>query len=627
MNQRINKDDPNIRIEYQVSFLYPNFMTTGWFTAASDDIINFMNNVAQYYDSIDEMETAPPQKRIIIDVKITNLAGQGNNETTHCFYEALRKLHVFHTTPYKNFKTFIETFKELPQNGEVSIKNIPFIEEKLGTCISVIGDEVYNSKFKHKYNQHCYLRFENNHFDIVKLGDKEYKSKWNKMCPIEKFKEDAKLLIVYTGEKYYYTFDGTTHNKSKIEYKKGKRVKLNLKGYVKGSLNKLVKLFKIDDSKKFKEQMEEAFINLKREYDEIKEVSKGDINPYRYYNHSSMIKHLIFKYAGRTHINEATEPIDWYEHVIIKDTSKGGLSDIYSDTERYKIGYGYDGVCAYASILNSWDFYVPIKRGTMKYLDPKYFDPSEKKESLKYGIYHCKIHNPNKQGIYFIFNYKNYYTHFDIRLAFKQNLKIELIDSPNNLIYWNIKCSPQAKKPAQAIQGDKVFNEYVYKFFDLKKHYKNSVIKDCLSGFWGRLCEAKQKYKSFDTKDEEIVLEDDEVFNEPKEENDDKMVYTVFNKHNVYKTNYARIKPFITAKLRLDMYERIFEKYKNTHKFLRIATDGVIVDKPIEEFENTKKFLHNIVKEHEYHDFHTPNKPIVCPNKNGKLCDKCKKKQ
>ena len=104
------------------------------------------------------------------------------------------------------------------------------------------------------------------------------------------------------------------------------------------------------------------------------------------------------------------------------------------------------------------------------------------------------------------------------------------------------------------------------------------------------------------------------------------MEFTVINKSNPYTSNYARMKPFLLAKQRFDMYERIFDKYKNTHKFIRIMVDGFITDKPIEEFDKNKKYLGLIIKDKEYHNFHTPNKSIVCPNKNEKLCKDCQHK-
>jgi hypothetical protein len=184
----------------------------------------------------------------------------------------------------------------------------------------------------------------------------------------------------------------------------------------------------------------------------------------------------------------------------------------------------------------------------------------------------------------------------------------------------------KSKKPAQAIQSAKIFNEFVFKLFQMKKeHPDNKIIKDCLSGVWGRLCEINKSYRNAKTKGD-IVIEDDEIFNEVRYSDDKNMEFTTTKKSNPYTTNFARLKSFLWAKLRLDMYERVIEKYKNTHKFLRIMIDGFIVDKPIKEFDDSKKFLHMIVKEHEYHNFHTPNKTIVCPNKNGDLCKECKKK-
>ena len=613
LNEDAYVDNPGIEISYQVAVREPVFATTRKIPA-SEGTIDFLNYIMHYYDEFDAIEENGTYKDVIIRVYITDKTGQGDNKTTHCFYEALKKLHVFNTTPYKTYEIFMEKYPQLPKDGSVSINIIPFIEERLCTCISVSGDDKYNSRFTDRYNQHCYLKFENNHFDI----DKKI-SKRQGMKNIVKFEDERKLIIVNEDENYAYTFDGNEFKKYPIEYKNGKKVKLNMKGYISEQLRYIKKLYNIK-KENLKDEMKEAYSILKKEYDELKEITKGEFNPYKFPTQSSMIKYYAYKYAGRTHINDITEQIELYEFNRLEAATKGGFVDILSNTTKYKEGHSYDIVSAYPSILNSFDFYVQIKKGTMTYLQTKHFNPEKE---LKYGLYNCKITNPNKQKVYFIFNSLNWYTHFDIKLAMKQELKIELIDSPNNLIYWNIKCSTKANKPAQAMQADKIFNEYVWKLYSLKRDYPNKILKSCLSGLWGRLCEIDKRFRKTSTKGD-IIIDDDEIFDEIGYSDNQTTNFTVINKSSPYTSNYARMKPFLLAKQRLDMYERVFEKYKSTHKFIRIMIDGFITDKPIEYFEKcNKKYLHNIVKDRVYHNFHTPNKSIVCPDKNGKLCKEC----
>ena len=483
LNEETYTNDPDIEISYQVSVREPVFATTRKIPA-SDGRLNYLNNI-MYYDEFDTMKPSDTYSSFIIRMYITNRSGQGDeNNTSHCFYEALRKLHVFHTTPYETYEKFLKNYQQLPQDGSVSLTNIPFIEEKLCVCISVSGDDSYNSRFSDRYNQHCYLTLKNNHYEVNKIPSKKQGMK--RIIP---FKNEMKLLIIHDDENYFYTFDGKVVRKKPIEYKDGKKMEGNLKGYV---YEKLRHMKNIDRTKNLEEQMKEAYEYIKKEYDELKEITKGEFNPYNFSNLSSMIKFNAYKYAGRTHINDITEPIELYEFNRLEKATKGGFVDIHDKNTTYENGYGYDIVCAYPSILNSKDFYVPVKKGTLTYLQPKYFNPEKE---LKYGLYNCKIANPKKKGIHFIFNDSNWYTHYDIKLAMKQGLEIELIDSPNNLIYWNIKCSSKAKKPAQAIQSNKIFNEYIWKLYSLKKQHPNSTLKSCLSGLWGRLCEVDKKYR------------------------------------------------------------------------------------------------------------------------------------
>ena len=616
LNEEIYVDDPAVEISYQVAVREPVFATTSKFPASNSQL-DFMAHTMYYYDEFDGFDGNNTYSDFIIRVYITNTSGQGDDETkSHCFYEALRKLHVFHTSHYKTYHEFIEQHPQLPQDGSVSLNDIPFIEQKLFICISVSGDDSYNSKFTDRYNQHCYLTLKNNHYDLDKKP-----SKRPGMKRIFKFKNEMKLMIVHDDDNSVFTFDGETLNKNPIEYKDGNKMKGNFKGCICEQLNSIKKLYDIK-STKLEEQMREGYNYIKKDYDELNEITEGEFNIYNFVNLSSMIKFMAYKYAGRTHINDITEPTELYEYHRLEKATKGGFVDIHSKDKRYKDGYSYDFVSAYPSILNSYDFHVPVKKGTLTYLDPKYFNPNKE---LKYGLYNCKILNPKKPNIYFIFNESNWYTHFDIKLALLQGLDIQLIDSPNNLIYWNIKSSWQSKKPAQAIQADKIFSEYIFKLHSLKsKHPNNKILKSCLSGLWGRLCEIDKSYKISNPK-EDIIIEDDELFNEIKYSDSTKIEFTVINKSNPYTSNYARMKPFLLAKQRLNMYERVFAKYKDTHTFLRIMVDGFITDKPIKEFDKNKKYLEFIVKDREYHDFHTPNKSIICPNKHGKLCKCCSK--
>ena len=117
INDDVYTNNPAVEINYQVAIREPVYATTHKIPARQGNI-NLANYIMFYYDEFDVLDPAANETypSFIVRVYITDKSGQGDeNEKSHCFYEALRNLHVFNTTPYKTYQIFLEKYNQLPK--------------------------------------------------------------------------------------------------------------------------------------------------------------------------------------------------------------------------------------------------------------------------------------------------------------------------------------------------------------------------------------------------------------------------------------------------------------------------------------------------------------------------------
>jgi len=165
----------------------------------------------------------------------------------------------------------------------------------------------------------------------------------------------------------------------------------------------------------------------------------------------------------------------------------------------------------------------------------------------------------------FRFNKKNYYTSISLNHAQKLGLNIELIqdDKPNFLHYSRDKL----------ITCNEVFKPFVDFLFDLKEK-KVEMAKEILNRLWGALSEVEKK-KYFCEK--EINISDDEEIFEmrPYKHNEDIDIISTNKINKRYKTNYARLCPFLISQGRKHMSNILQPIKEHIH---RIQTDGFLSD-------------------------------------------------
>ena len=229
-------------------------------------------------------------------------------------------------------------------------------------------------------------------------------------------------------------------------------------------------------------------------------------------------------------------------------------------------GYKYDFCSEYPSIMKSQSMQFPIGQGELKSLtdadikDWKYY---------KYGIYRVKITNIDRRLL--VENNDNYYTHIDINRALELKYDVELIidDKPNALLY-----------EGKLINGAKLFKEFIDYLFEFK-NAKFSCVKKYINCLWGVLCQT-DKF-TVNTKKSPMIKEGKTVLTMlpiGNGEDIDGFMMDVCDRKHLYENDYARIKPFITAKARYNI-SKVIEK--NIDNLVYSHTDSVILTEEIKD--------------------------------------------
>jgi hypothetical protein len=220
--------------------------------------------------------------------------------------------------------------------------------------------------------------------------------------------------------------------------------------------------------------------------------------------------------------------------------------------------YKYDVCSMYPSLMRS-NMCFPYKEGEFKQI-------KELDKVLTYGIYRCEI---KSDTVLFRTNFNNYYTHIDIYRARELKLPITLIhdDQPNALIYSRDKLCT----------GNQLFGKYVDLLFPLKQKKICDRVKAILNILWGALCERNLKSKKVqemhkDDKEEELKENQKLVYFKPLD--DTRFIVNYQNNDHIFKTDFARIKPFLLAKGRTKISKLVEPCVDNV---MYIHTDGFLV--------------------------------------------------
>jgi len=569
-----------------VSIQYPN----RWY---SSDAFKLFDDEMKIFsmDQYDEFGEDPNEyikfrlHFIPIDVKPKSGGCKKDDKNNDCFFNAIRKfVHRPEIINDENIEDIKETLG-LKRNDKIHIKHIGKIEELINNLftnghsnkstvysINVTGDHIYTSTLN--TNKKIHIILQNGH----------YKADKTKMINTYKYtSHEDKIPLLYDIEKYMITtYDGET--KKEITYEELQ----DIKNSPKTSEYVLVNKNFVYESKKLSmEEAYELYIKMADKFIEKKDKIGMNINFYRCGDIKHMALNLFYK-INQSIIYE-TEPITKNEVQFLENATTGAIT--YCEPYEGE-AYEYDINSLYPYLLMRNNYYYAFKEGKFMKKKQSFIDELFKyyceNKRIYYGVYRCIITNEidtrNKKKDtdyykdvrkFFVFNKSNYYTHIDIEMAFNLNLKITLIedDQPNFLSYIYLGVN---NKQNTIISGATIFKRYVEKLYELKNK-KYTGAKTLLNILWGALCEKNNTVKTVES-DEELNIMNCDITKISSNDFNIKSKFIQYE-NNYYKTNFARIKPFLLAYGRKFMIEKLNDF--NTDDIIRIHTDGFYIKEPI----------------------------------------------
>jgi len=467
-----------------------------------------------------------------------------------CFYQCLAEAIPRENMPFKSGKD-VSDFLKVSEYTGVHIDDIPKIEKKLKVYrINVHGDHKYISTHPGKIDIN--LNLIDGHYTLRKPKQQKSHVVTNKrkiplIYEIDHSNETVKCCTFYDYDKRITTYFD-------MPYDYFKEVKANPKKY-EFKHNMPYVFIQFNKKRTLTDSnfnMEKHLIEYTNQANIISFETGHELDLLRTYNYKNGA--LDYFYKLNAHINP--EPIEAEEVEYIYKASIGAL--IWYEDYKGEL-FSFDVVSHYPNIMRETWMRFPIKKGEFHFI-------SELEKGIKAGIYRCKITDIDER--LFKLNPLNYYTHIDLNRARDLNATIELIkdDKPNFLYY----------PPESMISGAIIFKPYVERMFQLKNK-KIEGAKSLLNILWGALSEKKIKREYF-YDDKEITIPDDNEIIAIQPKTNKKYLINHYNPSCFYKTNWARIAPFIISKGR-SVLSKIMEPHIDYIK--RVHTDGFLSTKQL----------------------------------------------
>lgn len=480
----------------------------------------------------DEFEEAPQNDQFEALSFYVRFAPKGfgdDDKYNDCVYNSLLS---FIQLPWNSPKA-MKNYLHLNRTDKVQLEHIPLIEQKLKDCkINVSGDVTYYSpQNDSKYtislmftNGHCTV--DNPHLDSFFVPDN------NKEIYV--FRKNAKDdYLLYKGP-----------NKES-EKKSFSEIMTKLSKQSKPAGNKSNNIYvetKEDDIVK-------AYNDLIREAVYMREKTNGQINMFK----TGTFKRTCLKFFYDTIPHIIPETITRDEAEWIRLATIGPI--LYCEP-----GYKGEVHCAdfksfYSDLLQRQQAKYPIKRSEFKSMTKDEFDNLE---FYQFGIYRATIETEHK---FFKVNGNNYYTHVDLQVAKKLGFTCRLIeDGQANFLYYS---------PDKLVTGYMLFNKFVSTLYPLRKKAKSAKV--LLNLLWGSLGEINVIKKKYNLNIENNLPNNSSVdYIKPNDDGTLELAYTE-NDKPIFKTNFARIVPFLLSYGRRDMITLI-EPFKDDIVYAR--TDG-----------------------------------------------------
>jgi hypothetical protein len=539
----LNNRPENVSGSLQIEVYVPNL---GWRSTKMVDI-EHGNPTVFSFDDYDSTQKYPDNRYDDSEFTSVNMyfyrnpprEGRGQSEIqSDCFFTCMRKVLQKNEFPFDSDEALKRYFCLRKRDG-ITVEHVAKIEKmmtKTDYGINVYGDYTYTSSKKTNYYIDLYLH--DGHYTLKTKAPKVLRQGGG--TPMF-----YRVRRTSEGMKSFYCFIDpdsdkfVSGNMSMEEWKQRENEKTPFTYFSGLELN---------------ETQARDMINM---MDTLWKETNGKINMFKTASYVTTAQKLFYDFnLGLCN----TEHIDQHEAHWIDEASIGGM--LWCEKGFEGKVYKYDFVSHYPSILSSEKFRFPIKRGE--------FQKITNLDKITYGIYRVKINNVNKK--LFRTNPAHYYTHVDLFWAKKLGASLELIqdDAPNFLSY-----SPDKLMPCS-----RVFGRYVKFLFELKKQ-KVPGAKPLLNVLWGALCQ-KNLIKHFVHNDNvpeyKGKIYDITSLSNPEDENEgSSFQFRTIDTDVQYKTNYARIAPFLLARGRAILGETLLP---NIDHIVRVHTDG---------FASTKK--------------------------------------
>ena len=467
----------------------------------------------------------------------------GADSQNDCLIKALKKSLGRHKNKYFLIPEELKEELGLDRDDLIPISKMTEVETYFNRKLKMKNDINSYSIFVTGDHQFTSSKTTNKKIHII-LSNGHYTLDSNKFITMncKSFEEKPILMLEYDdGE--FQTYDGENNSVMSIEDKCIIDKNPLSQKYIVVSRKSL-------DKKLQGKCIEEAHEN----YIKMANSMKGHVGGrYNFFKCGSVKKMALHSFFEST---KAVQPddINACESKWINDSSCGAL--MYWETYKGKADE-YDINSRYPHIMQKNQNYFPIREGqylTLKEIDVK---------NVEYGIYRCTITKTDSRLFkFFRFNPKNTYTSIDIKVAIDYGLKIEMIQNgqPNFLYYSKDKL----------MNGAYLFKSFVDELFELKSQ-KVDGAKQILNTLWGGLTE-KNHFDHTSDPNEEMNINDCNI-SKISYGNKLSIKCTYYDKPQ-FKTNWARIKPYILAYAREQMFYR-FRSMESDIVYLH--TDGFLM--------------------------------------------------
>ena len=485
--------------------------------------------------------------------KRTAPAGGKTKKTNDCLWECICSARVpMNEIPFEwRSASKLKKMLGVERNEPIDYKLLPNLEFGVKFNIHCIGDYEYTSP--HTFLRTLTVKLSQGHYSLVNDRD-------NKLIKTLVIKPTQLCLFFSDGESST-CYDGAnirirpTEEIERIYWETDSWINTYVKTDLRMTTSNGTRAIKTE------ENLIKEYQQFIQDVEALTVATDGAIDMKKYrYSVRETAKVLTYQHFKTL---EAPDEITFTESLWLMHTFKGGL--MYGEDKELDNGIEYDINSAYPYFMTQPTFDFPMKQGIFQKIDIL-------PQILPYGIYRVKINKSYNQHIdkLFRFNDLDYYTQFDIGVARKLELKIELIidDEANCLLYQKGR-----------VKGCSMFKNLLNYLFDLKKQ-KVPFVKQLINIIWGMLCERRKCVQiARPDSDKDVHIDDATVLSVIPTATGHRIEY-VKNDRPIFVHNYARMGVFLTSKVRQSL---MMKMYPHREYIYRFHTDGFITDREIPE--------------------------------------------